>query len=590
MDKINFIVFIIIFVLITKVSNSQEEKEVFFDPRDPNNPDFWSQPNPDLSQVTNWNEITDENLNRLSPEKLGEALSYKFGSKVTIPSGTAASISGNILTVSGTTIDLSTMSGKSISVSGNDVFIDGEKYNNAKNIRKEGDKTKADSVQYFESGTTTFINAEGVSFSPNAFEIEKADSVSYEGSTSTKVIKYVAETGKFKVNSADRVIIETIVFDKIKNSTFILKDGKLISADVVSDKINNSVKIPNLIPQSSQYIEVNYNLNSSFGVNYRKEPDKIEFRLDENNSIIFADANNISFTSYSNDSYFAIIKDVPPIYRIKKGILNYSTNETIEQLESTCGLSDVNINFIVGFIKLMLSPRNVTVLCSGSRYNLIDKLIKEKSYSIYNIGEQNYYLGFEKGISSDSFNSFIFSLQTRNYGFIGNENKRINLNGIVEYDRLPEKELFPALSIDEYYALPIEWKGAIISYDDKNRITIDSSDIKINVTATNEKIEDKKIIELNSGYFKIREIGSSRFGSFNKQMIYPDYISEYRFNDEPLIKIENKKLIESSADDGRATIMFTPNTDESIRFIDWLKSIVRIRDFESFKKRFFGKK
>ena len=71
-------------------------------------------------------------------------------------------------------------------------------------------------------------------------------------------------------------------------------------------------------------------------------------------------------------------------------------------------------------------------------------------------------------------------------------------------------------------------------------------------------------------------------------MTYPDYITEYKFNNGPLIRIENKKLTELSTDDGRATIMFTPDTAESIRFVDWLRSIARIVDFESFKKKFLG--
>jgi hypothetical protein len=382
MVKKRGLLFIVLFILFTKL--------VFAQWVAPENPKTYDWDNSDISHMST--EQASEFAKYVPPERISEindptardnVIKTKWNLGITDIGSSSFTISGNTLTVGGSTVDLSTMAGKAISVSGNEVIVDGKKYNNAQNLRKEGDSMKADSVQYLESGTTTVINAEGVTFSQNAFEIEKADSVTYEGSTSTKVVKFKMESGTFRVNSADLVIVETITFSKIKNSTFVLKNQKLESASVTSDKANNSVKFPNLVTGSSQYISVNYDLDKSFGINYRTERDKVDFRLDEGIDLLLLNSRNISFTSYDN-STFTIIGNRPPIYRFKNGVLNYSSSETTEQLESTCGLSEANIDLALGFVRTALSPANITVLCSGSRYNLIDKIIKEKSYSIYN--------------------------------------------------------------------------------------------------------------------------------------------------------------------------------------------------------------
>jgi len=140
---------------------------------------------------------------------------------ITFPAGSHISVSGN----GEVTTDKAVVNGQTVSLNNAKINSDGSiasatsiktdtgNYQNAQNLKVESGKTTADSVKYFESGTTTFINAEGVKFSPNLFYVAKADSISYLGATSTKVIDFTGESGTFSVKSADRVIVETMTFD-----------------------------------------------------------------------------------------------------------------------------------------------------------------------------------------------------------------------------------------------------------------------------------------------------------------------------------------------------------------------------------------
>ncbi len=354
------------------------------------------------------------------------------------------------------------------------------------------------------AGTTTLVNAKGVKSTRTTLKVDHADTITVGDTTFTNVNNFTTDFVTFSLASADVVIAETMVFNKIKNSSFTLSNNQLISAKIQSQIDNNTFKFPNLIPASSKFIEVKADKDESFSINYRKTTNKGEcvylgqdsdanynemlnlgkrvvfnnsqfivihdplFTItnaaeDGNYSLLIAsnkavqktssgfgitdacelktNANrktteltldkqmsvlldsNMSFASKENNAFFSITENHPPVYRAVRGTFNYTTAFLVEQLESTCGIAEVNVDIAKGFVKMMLSPQ-FSVLCSGSRYNLIDKIVKEKSYSVYNIGLDNYYFGFEKGTTFINFKSSVYS---DNYGFIYN-NKNIMLN------------------------------------------------------------------------------------------------------------------------------------------------------------------
>jgi hypothetical protein len=271
---------------------------------------------------------------------------------------------------------------------------------------------------------------------------------------------------------------------------------------------------------------------------------------------------NITFNATSNNA--SLIIKPNGVFEVMNGILSYITGTFTEQLEGNCmDYSVAQIDFIRGFLKTILFPfrdfRTGVFICPGARYNRIYPE-KENSYSIYNIGNAAYYLVFNKNLQI--FNSlFSANRDSDNYGFLA---ENITLNGNIEYDRYPEKGLFPAISQEEYNNLPLDWKKVYASYDQKTRTSIAGTN-RIFITSKNPNGTSDVNVEVNSGYFNIKEIDGSRLAGFNKDMTYPDYISEYRYNSEPLIKIENKKLTELN--DGKATVMFTTETQESGKFL-----------------------
>lgn len=523
------------------------------------------------------------------------------------------------------------------------------------------------------SGTTTLVNANNIRLTRTELYVAHADTITVGDTTFTNVNDFRTDFVVFEVDSADVVIAETMVFNKIKNSSFSLSNNQLISAKIQSQINNNTFKFPNLIPLSSKFIEVKADKDESFFINYRKTTTKGEcvyfgqnsdenylellslgrrvvfngsrfsivsdplFKIervvdDRNYSLLIASekavqktasdyeivnvcelkstANkrttdltldkemsvlleNMSFDSTENEAFFSVTENNPPAYRAVKGTFNYTSAYTIEQLESTCGIGEVFVDINKGFVKITLSPE-FTILCAGSRYNLIDKIIKEKSYSIYNIGLNNYYLGFEKGMSLMNFKASIYS---DNYGFIAEE---ILLNQIIQYDRIPNSYQFPALSDEEYDKLPIEFKKTMASTHPSNKITIED-DERINLFLENRNMTippGTLLLEANSGFFNIKEIQEetiTRYANFNKDMLYPDYIKKYETfygYTTPLITIENKTLTQTGiSDEGNPKVvkMYTPDTEESESFLNWLKGRVIIQDINDFLKNILNR-
>ena len=100
------------------------------------------------------------------------------------------------------------------------------------------------------------------------------------------------------------------------------------------------------------------------------------------------------------------------------------------------------------------------------------------------------------------------------------------------------------------------------------------------------------MFETNSGFFNIKEKKKDdkvhRFADFNKEMIYPDYIERYEAffgYTTPLITIENRTLTQSGvSDEGKEKVvrLYTPDTQESKSFLQWLKGKAIIQDITDF--------
>ncbi len=71
-------------------------------------------------------------------------------------------------------------------------------------------------------------------------------------------------------------------------------------------------------------------------------------------------------------------------------------------------------------------------------------------------------------------------------------------------------------------------------------------------------------------------------------MLYPDYIERYEAffgYTTPLIAIENKTLTQSGiSEEGKEKVvkLYTPNTEESKSFLEWLKGRAIIKDITEF--------
>ncbi len=221
-------------------------------------------------------------------------------------------------------------------------------------------------------------------------------------------------------------------------------------------------------------------------------------------------------------------------------------------------------------------------ICPGARYNRIYPE-KENSYSVYNIGTDSYNLVFDKnalfaGIHEERS-------EDDDYGFISSN---ITLNGFIQYDRYPEKGLFPAISGEEYKSLSLDWKKVYASYEEKTRTTIDGIR-NISIFSENHNNGSGTIIEVNSGWFNIREKKinreTRRFADFNRDIIYPDYVRHYKFNNEPEIRIRDKTLTQrGTSEEGNEKVvkMFTPGTGKQTEFLDWLKLKTIIKDLAEF--------
>jgi hypothetical protein len=161
---------------------------------------------------------------------------------------------------------------KGAKIEGNNiVLMDGSKYDLSTGNSIDLEVSNDGSTKYFSNNNgISVVNGKGVNYLGNKLTIVSADSVSWYGSTSNIVYNFEGESGTFSVKSADRVIIETMTFDKIVNSVFKVSSSNLLSASIECDKNTSKTKFPNLIEGTSTFITSNCDDEEKYSVSYRE--------------------------------------------------------------------------------------------------------------------------------------------------------------------------------------------------------------------------------------------------------------------------------------------------------------------------------
>ncbi|MBW2999790.1 hypothetical protein KY339_03885 [Candidatus Woesearchaeota archaeon] len=456
-------------------------------------------------------------------------------------------------------------------------------------VSANGDTVTAQSADRVTSGGFDAFGASDISITPTGIHVGASDRLDYEGSSSAQVIDFDTDYSNiFTIGSADIVTIGTNLFKDITNAIFDIFNGNLVSADITSDKENNTFTFDNPIPLSSEKITITANKDDIFHLNYTKLIEgkrAVEYAGDTTTVFRMGD---ISFVPRIGGKLI-VIEGMPPNYIILNGILNYSSTDFIEILDA-CSMSNVFIDYEKGFKLLSLSPFT-EVLCPGGRYSYIHKVTKQISYSILNTGLEYYELGFNKAglLSYKDFTAALIG--DKSFGYVDFPNY-IELNGIIEYDRY--REFNPSIELlEEYLMSSLIFMPVYKSFDNnKARLgLIEGKDVDF--YAENRQVRNNKVLlEVNSGFHKITEVHGSvlAYEDYNRDPRMPPYVIRYKsfFGDETeVINIIEHTL--SRLCSGKINFfVYTPGTNEYEQARSQLKvksGIARVIDFTAMQPK-----
>jgi len=345
----------------------------------------FSDPNADLTgmgsqdMVNNWDALVENDRlgdSNLDQKALGDALrqqGYTGISEVNL-AGSDASISGDVLSVGGNTIDLGSFgSGShSIDASGDNLVVDGNEVVGADNVHLEDGVVTIDEVEFFSSDTVSIANGVNVriledgSVEADRAELIKLDNERFWGS----VKQFSGKEQHFWVESAGVV------------------NNGCLQAFNASDAEFSLEQSSTMMKVSSQTINVN----------------------DCGNLLSFSASQNASFTA---------TKD-PMQYLITNGNITFEDSEFIEWVQATQGALIIMDEYS-GFSCMTIMP--------GGAYFYSSKADKRMDFSIesppYGI---DYRLCIKKD-NSQTFTSFDGMID-----LAGNNNI---LDGPVNYHRYP---------------------------------------------------------------------------------------------------------------------------------------------------------
>jgi hypothetical protein len=456
-------------------------------------------------------------------------------------------------------------------------------------VSADGNTITAQSADRVTSGGFDAFGASDISITPTGIHVGASDRLDYEGSSSAQVIDFDTDYSNiFSIGSADIVTIGTNLFKDITNAIFDIFNGNLVSADITSDKENNTFTFDNPIPLSSEKITITANKDDIFHLNYTKLIEgkrAVEYAGDTTTVFRMGD---ISFVPRIGGKLI-VIEGMPPNYIILNGILNYTATDFVEILDA-CSMSNVFIDYEKGFKMLSLSPFT-EVLCPGGRYAYLQKVTKQASYSILNTGLEYYEIGFNKAglLSYRDFSAALIG--DKSFGYVDFPNY-IELNGIVEYDRY--REFNPSIELlEEYLISSLIFMPVYKSFDNnKARLgLIEGKNVDFYVE-NREVTNNKVLLEVNSGFHKITEVHGSvlAYEDYNRDPRMPPYVIRYKsfFGDET----ERINIIEQTLSrlctGGINFFVYTPGTNEYEQARSQLKvksGIARVVDFTAMQPK-----
>jgi hypothetical protein len=254
-----------------------------------------------------------------------------------------------------------------------------------------------DTIDFLKVEDTTINNGVNVKFEKNRITFDRADSVinkwssTNQNTISTNVNLYDGSPDSFYVESAERVQVNCLTLEDVRESTF--QKGR----DIIY--INPSTGVTLYITDCAG-TEATYNASENSGI--------------------------------------AITEKEPITYTLNNGTLIYDSDDYTEQLYAE-DYATVKVDFFDGFECMDISPVGT--------YFYSDKLDKRKDFAIHIPDYGDYYSLCIRRLPEQEF-----GLECANCGVIDFVNERISLNGIVDYLRynLKDNELSSVMLNNSY--------------------------------------------------------------------------------------------------------------------------------------------
>lgn len=385
-----------------------------------------------------------------------------------------------------------------------------------------------DSAGTIQRGTSTFSDIENANFYPNGdYDMQSAASVEQEGVKiiNGKGIKF--RNGELTAEYADSFI----------------RDGSVTTS---IEKLNSKVdffSVDSADSFLSDCIRVDSIKDSEFKVSNKV---KITTKSDVNLKITDCSYNEVTF---SGRGRVTVDKTQNPIYILENGTLTKKENGYNETVESNNSVI-VETDKTFGFKCLTITP-------VGSYFYNDNDLRKD---FVINVPKES--LVYKLCLRKNSAQQF------QNYnGLADFVNKKIELNGIVNYLRYPLKNNQIASLLSDFVYKGLKDVKTLLVLD-KELLFLDNAEIK-NVLQNKQQVTITK----PNNYYNIKEMELEdgkihrivELNQLNKNQLTQDINYNYGSDSlKPKIKINNNVLVQ---DNGKNSITFLPPEDERINQI-----------------------
>lgn len=318
--------------------------------------------------------------------------------------------------------------------------------------------------------------------------------------------------------------------------------GELVGGVIISSADNNA--IPALNPLTGNVIIYNMDLGDTVTIDYTGEP-AYRAEMSEGVEAEVQTNNKIRFTAYGEDSMFKIKPTEEPSYEFNNGLLEYESNQLLEQINTTkTNDADVDKNYETGFKCLTLA--------ADANYNYKDKVKQERSFEIKNLNKQEYQVCIKKTIYDE------YTMTGSRYSLIDLVKDSLKLKAKVQY--LKNKELV--------------YEGL----DERNDAELETSLGTTKLLIQNRAPSTETISKTYTGNHIIKETIKARIHEFSKEK-NPELINIYSAsfkNIMPDVTINNNMLIQEGKN------KFTALTQENKDCLNQLQSLFDYEEEESF--------